>query len=202
MEIMLMTLSFMDQLALVTLMLWPVVPMFWIPVHCFPKIFRRLGLATYLLPLVTWLPTAIVIYNERVFLLSHSIEPGFLVRTIGVLLLVPGVLLQIWTLLLLSGPVIMGMPEVSDKVEGRMMTAGPFSVVRHPTYLSHTMMLLGVFLLTGVMSVGLVALIDFLVIMGIIIPLEERELASRFGAEYEEYRKRTPARFFPWKRRQ
>jgi hypothetical protein len=64
--------SLTDLIALVTLVLWPAVPLFWIPVHCLPRVFRRLGLATYLLPLVTWLPAAIVIYSQRSFLLGHG----------------------------------------------------------------------------------------------------------------------------------
>jgi protein-S-isoprenylcysteine O-methyltransferase Ste14 len=106
------------------------------------------------------------------------------------------VLAPTWTIVLLTGPGIVGMPEVTDKVEGRMTTRGPFSLVRHPTYLSHTMMLLGVFLLTGVAAVGIVALIDVLVIN--IIVTSRMELAARFGAEMK-----IPGgtRFLPWKLR-
>jgi protein-S-isoprenylcysteine O-methyltransferase Ste14 len=60
-------------------------------------------------------------------------------------------------------------------------------------------MLLGVFLLTGVASIGVAAVLDALVVNTIIIPLEERELAARFE-ESEEYRKRVPSRFLPGKR--
>ncbi len=193
--------SYTNLIALITLMLWPAVPLFWIPVHCLPGFFRRLGLATYLLPLVTWLPAAIMIYDQRSFLLGYTVELPLAVKVAGFALLVPGVALQTWTVLLLTGPGIMGMPEVTDKVEGRMVTTGPFSLVRHPTYLSHTMMLLGVLFLTGVMAVGIVAFIDALVINIIVIPLEERELAARFGPKYEEYRKRVPSRVLPWTRR-
>ena len=73
-------------------------------------------------------------------------------------------------------------------------------MVRHPTYLSHTLMLLGVFLVTGVASTGVVTVLDVLVVNTMIIPLEERELAARFGEEYEEYRKRVPSQFLPGKR--
>lgn len=78
------------------------------------------------------------------------------------------------------------------------MTRGPFSVVRHPTYLSHTMMLVGVFLFTEVVATGIAAFLDFIVIISIVIPLEERELLIRLGKEYEEYQQRVRSRFFPW----
>jgi protein-S-isoprenylcysteine O-methyltransferase Ste14 len=57
-------------------------------------------------------------------------------------------------------------------------------------------MVSGVFLLTGVIAVGVVTMFDFLVVNAVIIPLEERELLSRFGEEYVQYKKRVP-RYFP-----
>lgn len=72
-----------------------------------------------------------------------------------------------------------------------------FSVVRHPTYLAHTALFLGVFLFTGVIAVGIITLIDFILISVIITPLEDRELTTRFGREYEEYKKRVRWKFIP-----
>jgi protein-S-isoprenylcysteine O-methyltransferase Ste14 len=94
----------------------------------------------------------------------------------------------------------MGMPEVTTGVPGRLMTRGPFAVLRHPTYLSHTLMLLGVFLWTEVIVLGIVTAIDALVVNIMVIPLEERELLERFGKEYEEYRRKVPSRFLPLRR--
>ncbi|KAB2821320.1 MAG: hypothetical protein F9K51_08560, partial [Candidatus Dadabacteria bacterium] len=62
-----------ELLALVTIILWPVVPMFWIPIHCAPAFFRSLGRLTYLLPLFTWLPVAIFLYSERAALLQAKL---------------------------------------------------------------------------------------------------------------------------------
>ena len=194
-----MSLSLSDLVAIIALALWPAVPLFWVPVHCAPQVFRRLGLFTYVLPFLTWLPAAAFILSRRSFLLQYQFSFPLAVLAAGGLLLVLGMALQIWTLALLTLPGIMGVPEVTE-VKGRLVTGGPFSVVRHPTYLSHTLMLLGVFLLTGVASTGVVTVLDILVVNTMIIPLEERELAARFGEEYEEYRKRVPSRFLPGKR--
>jgi protein-S-isoprenylcysteine O-methyltransferase Ste14 len=196
-----MTQSFNDLIALITLLVSPVVPLFWVPVHCLPHVFRRFGLWTYLLPVLTWLPLDYLIYDQRSFLLRSTVTLHPAVRAAGALLLVSGIALQAWTVLLLTLPGILGMPEVTSR-EGTMVTEGPFSVVRHPTYLSHTQMYLGVFLLTGVVPVGVVAVIDAVVVNAVIIPLEEQELSTRFGASYEEYRKKVPSRFLPvrWKR--
>jgi len=91
------------------------------------------------------------------------------------------------------------LPEVYIRIKGKLVTEGPFSVVRHPTYFAHTMIFSGVFLITEVVAVGIIALIDFFFIHIIIVPLEEKELLNRFGEDYRVYRERTP-RFFPWRR--
>lgn len=192
-----MTNSFQDFIALVTLVIWPAIPLFWVPVHCLPRVFKKLGRLTYALPLITWLPLAVIIVSRRSFLLQYRVEFPIVINVLGFFLLTLGIALQAWTLKLLTPGGIVGLPEVTEGMTGNMVTAGPFSVVRHPTYLSHTMMYLGVFLLTGVTAVGVATVIDALAVNAMVIPLEERELAERFGGEYEEYKKKVPSRFLP-----
>jgi len=194
-----MTQSITDFIAFITLVLWPAVPLFWVPVHCLPNFFKRLDLLTYVLPFVTWLPVAYVVYHYRDFLLDFQINFPFIVEIIGVLILVSGAALQVWTLLLLKVPAIMGVPEVTSRVRSGLVTSGPFSIVRHPTYVSHTLMLTGVFLWTGVIATGFVVLADLLAINIVVIPLEEKELVTRFGKEYERYKEKVRSRFLPWK---
>lgn len=185
-----------DWLAIVTIILWPAIPLFWIPVHCLTKVFRKFGLLTYILPLVTWLPLACLIYLNRLFLLQFKVALPLAVNVVGIILFVSGTLLQIWTGKLLRFLGLIGLPEISNRMQGRLVINGAFSVVRHPTYLSHTMMFLGVFFMTGTTAVGVVTLLDFIVINIFVIPLEEKELEKRFGKEYLEYREKTP-RYFP-----
>lgn len=148
------------------------------------------------MPLFIWLPVVCLTYQHRDFLLHYKINFHVIILTSGVLLLTAGTVMHIWTVKLLGLRGIIGMPEVYEKVPGRFVTTGAFSVVRHPTYLAHTMMLTGVFLATGVISVGIVAGVDFSVVNLIIIPLEEKELSNRFGEEYRDYRDNVP-KFFP-----
>ena len=192
--------SLSNHVALATLLLWPVIPLFWVPVHCGARWFRRIGLFTYMLPFVTWLPLAWHLFTLRGFLLAYQVTLPIAINVFGIVLLVLGTALQLWTYSLLTGPVIAGMPEVTGGGKTTMMTAGPFSVIRHPTYLSHTLMLLGIFLWTGIGSIGIITLADALIVNAIIIPLEERELTERFGGEFEKYRKRVPRRIVPWLR--
>lgn len=186
-----------DIFAIATLMFWPVIPLFWIPVHFATGFFRRLGLLTYLMPAVTWFPLAYLIYINRMSFLNHRIDFPPLLNIGGFLLLIAGTLLQLWTIRLLGGLGIIGVPELSSMINKHMVIRGPFSIVRHPTYLSHTLIFSGVFFITGVMAVGVVTLADFIIVNAVLIPLEEKELANRFGEEYKSYKRKVPARFFP-----
>jgi protein-S-isoprenylcysteine O-methyltransferase Ste14 len=184
-----------DILALITIMLWPVIPLFWIPVHYKPKVFRKIGRLTYVMPLIEWLPLAYLLYTERDLLLSLKIEFLPVLNFAGLALLVMGTLLHIWTGKLLGLFGLVGLPEISSKAKGRLVTEGAFSVVRHPTYLAHALIFSGVFLVTGVAAVGIVTVLDLLIINTLIIPLEERELLGRFGEAYRKYKNSVPKLF-------
>lgn len=189
-----------DLLALLTIIVWPVVPLFWIPVHGFPRLFRRLGILSYIVPFVLWLPVGYLIFHNRVFLLHYRAGFPLWLNVAGFVMLAAGCALQLWTGELLGLWGLMGLPEISKKVKSRLVDEGAFGMVRHPTYLSHTLIFSGVFMATGVLAVGVITLADFIVINTVIVPLEERELADRFDGEYEEYKKKVP-RFFPRLRR-
>ncbi len=186
-----------DLLALITIILWPVVPLFWIPVHGLSKIFKRLGILTYILPLITWMPLAYLIYINRSFLLQFKADFPFILDLAGIILLTVGTLLHFWTGKLLGIRGLMGLPEVSTRIKSKLVSEGPFSLVRHPTYLAHTLMFSGIFFITGVTAVGILTLLDFLIVNFIIIPLEEKELLIRFGNDYKNYKQKVRYRFLP-----
>lgn len=185
-----------DLIALITIILWPVVPLFWIPVHGLSRIFKRLGLLTYIMPLTTWPPLAYLIYTQRDFLLHYKTELPFFINITGIVFLIAGTLLHLWTGKLLGLWGLMGLPEISTKAKSKLVTEGAFSVVRHPTYLAHTLMFLGVFLVTEVIAVGVITLLDSIIINAVIIPLEDKELLNRFGDDYRKYKEEVYG-FFP-----
>ncbi len=187
-----------ESLAIMTLIFWSAIPLFWIPVHLATGFFRKLGLFTYLMPSIIWVPIAYGIYHYRSFLLQFKMQLPAILNITGIPLFLLGTSLHIWTAVLLGGLGIIGVPEVSSKAKSSLVTKGPFSIVRHPTYLAHTLIFLGVFFITEEVSVGIVALLDFIVVNSMIIPLEEKELLSRFGEEYKRYKLTVPARVFPW----
>jgi len=160
-------------------------------------LFRRLGILAYVLPPAVWVPVAFLIYGNSAFLLQPRADLPLALNVSGYPLFVIGIGLHIWTAILLGGLGIIGVPEIFSKVRSDLVKKGPFSVVRHPTYLAHTLIFTGVFFITEALSVGVVAIVDFIVVNAIIIPFEERELLDRLGTEYELYKKQVPARFFP-----
>jgi len=186
----------LDLLAIMTIIFWPVVPLFWIPVHGLSGIFKRIGPLTYLSPLITWLPLAYLIYKQKAFILQFNINLPLLINTAGMILLVLGTFLHLWTGKLLGLWGLIGLPEVYSRIKGKLVAGGPFSVVRHPTYFAHTLIFTGVFLITGAAAVAIITILDFILINLIIIPLEEKELLNRFGEKYRQYRDRVP-RYFP-----
>lgn len=187
----------LDLLAFFTILIWPVVPLFWIPVHGLSRFFKRIGLLTYIMPPLIWIPIAYFVFKHKEALIGFRYELSPVVNITGFALLLAGTFLHLWTGRLLGLWGLMGIPEVSKRLEGRLVTEGPFRVVRHPTYLAHTMLFSGVFLLTEVITVGILTMADFLIVNLIIIPLEEKELSERFGEGYREYCKRVRYRFFP-----
>lgn len=186
-----------ELLAFITIILWPVVPLFWIPVHGLSRFFKRLGIFTYIMPLLTWLPLAYIIYINRQFLFGFTINLPVILNITGIILFIAGTLLHIWTGRLLGLLGLMGLPEISHNQRGQIVAKGPFAIVRHPTYLAHTIMFSGVFLMTDSATVGILTFLDFIIVNAIIIPLEEKELLARFGKKYEEYKKLVSRKFFP-----
>jgi protein-S-isoprenylcysteine O-methyltransferase Ste14 len=122
---------------------------------------------------------------------------------LGVALVAAGVALHVWTAKLLGIKATLGYPELkssADEENRRIITSGPFAVVRHPSYWAHTMIIVGVFLITGIPAVGVIAVVDFLIAYFVTTTLEERELIGSVGEEYREYQKKVP-KFFPKLRR-
>lgn len=178
--------------------MWPVIPMFLIQLHGAPGFWRKIGVWTYTVVFLEWLPIAWGIMFFRDFLLQFEIPFPEAVFFFGVLFVVGGVLLHSWTAKLLGIKATLGFTEIkpNSQVTCKIVVSGPFSVTRHPSYWAHTFILLGTFLISGIISVGVIVIIDLLIAYFITIELEEKELVQRFGDDYKEYKKQVP-KFFP-----
>jgi protein-S-isoprenylcysteine O-methyltransferase Ste14 len=78
-------------------------------------------------------------------------------------------------------------------VDHQLVKSGPYRIVRHPVYSSMLCMLLGTGALVTPLPLLAVALVIFLAGTEIRVRVEERLLASRFGAAFDAYRARVSA---------
>jgi protein-S-isoprenylcysteine O-methyltransferase Ste14 len=188
-----------NDFALMMLMMWPIIPMALIQLHLVPSFWRKIGLWTYLVVLLEWLPVAYIIRSLQDVLLQHEFYVPTPIIVIGVFLVVGGIVLHGWTAKLLGIKATVGYTELKpddDVNNDNLVMSGPFSVVRHPSYGAHSLIFVGTFLMTGVIAVGITALIDFLIAYFVTMDLEEREPMERFGNQYNDYKRKVP-KFFP-----
>ncbi len=75
----------------------------------------------------------------------------------------------------------------------RLVQSGAYRLVRHPIYTSMLCMLVGTGLLVARLVLLAAAIAFFLTGTEIRVRIEDRLLASRFGAEFDDYRRRVHA---------
>jgi protein-S-isoprenylcysteine O-methyltransferase Ste14 len=112
---------------------------------------------------------------------------GDAVRYAGLALLGVGGVLRIWPMFVL-GRLFSGL--VAIQPGHRLVTAGPYRFVRHPSFLGLMLGFLGWALLFR-SGIGLVAVALGIPILHARIEAEEALLASHFGTAYDAYRRRT-----------
>jgi len=139
------------------------------------------------------LPGALVLFNER---MAWPRLQSDLLDAAGTLLIVAGVgvcLYCTWLFWWLARgtPVPIQPPQ-------RLVVTGLFRFSRHPMYVAYVAIGLGVFLVEGHMALLLYPVALFLAAELYLVKLEEPRLVERFGAEYEEYRRRVPRWPRPW----
>jgi protein-S-isoprenylcysteine O-methyltransferase Ste14 len=99
----------------------------------------------------------------------------------------------------LTPAILSGLPQLSQKhYPGVLLREGIYSRIRHPRYVEVTLWVLGYALFANFLASYLVAALTPAVLY-LIVFLEERELAQRFGKEWEEYAREVP-RFVPRRR--
>jgi protein-S-isoprenylcysteine O-methyltransferase Ste14 len=179
---------------------WPIIPIFFIQVHLRPTFWRRLGALTYLVVFLEWMPVIVLVTLFQDFFLMTEFQFGAL-SLLGAILLLLGLGLQIWTFEALGWRGLLVYSELKPQaVSQKLVIQGPFRLVRHPAYLAHTLMFVGIFLATAFLGTGILALLDFVTSYFAITRLEEKELITRFGKEYDDYRASVP-KFLPVSRR-
>jgi protein-S-isoprenylcysteine O-methyltransferase Ste14 len=120
------------------------------------------------------------------------------VAVVGALLALTGALLAAW------GKARLGRlfsPQLGVQQGHRLVTGGPYAVVRHPIYLGIVDFILGSALVFNDLGLLVVALL-FMLYFAAQIRIEERQFALHFGDQWRNYAARTPALLpFRWRRR-
>lgn len=118
----------------------------------------------------------------------------------GGLLALTGALLAAWTRSTLGA---LFSPHLGVQEEHRLITTGPFAIVRHPMYLGIIEYIAGSALFFHDLALLLLAAL-FILFFSVQLRQEERLFRAHFGEEWEAYRARTPAlmpRILPGRRR-
>ncbi len=82
-------------------------------------------------------------------------------------------------------------PNAEVQQGQRLVTTGVYEYIRHPMYASHFLWAFAQPLLLWNWIAGFGLLITFIPLYVVRVPVEEKMLAGRFGAAYEQYMERT-----------
>jgi protein-S-isoprenylcysteine O-methyltransferase Ste14 len=113
---------------------------------------------------------------------------------LGLILFVAGSSLRIWAIYQAGASFL---PHVKVDSKLKLVTAGPYVRVRHPSYLGLLISYLGIAILFNSL-IGAIAL-AVLVAPAIVLRIvkEEQLLANRFGEAWKNYQTQTPVRLIP-----
>jgi protein-S-isoprenylcysteine O-methyltransferase Ste14 len=136
--------------------------------------------------LALWLKSNYQILFEQEFSTSISIFPG-------IALLVIAAVIELVTEQALGIKRILGSSEF-EKSQDKLITSGIYKYARHPRYFEHPLWFVGLGLTFGYTSMLWFALYLF-ISFAITAHFEEQELIKRYGKEYLNYKKKTPAFF-------
>lgn len=113
---------------------------------------------------------------------------------VGLLLLIAGSTLRLWAIQQAGAAFI---PHVKVDSKHKLVTAGPYAYVRHPSYLGTLLSYFGIAVLFGSI-IGVLAL-ALLVTPAMIFRIikEEQLLSQRFGEAWRKYQSQTPWHLIP-----
>jgi protein-S-isoprenylcysteine O-methyltransferase Ste14 len=171
------------------------IPIYWLILHPFNSFWRsRVRAAFWVAGLAAWTAGGILLWIYRPLLLAAA-RPPWIAIAAGVALIGVEVYLFLRVERELGSRRLVGYAELTGR--GEMFTGGLYAHVRHPRYTGMFCAVVGAALLGGTLRLWAILAIWWVLAL-IVIRLEERELAARFGPAYIAYRKRVPA-FLPFR---
>ena len=158
-------------------------------VHIFILRWRILGKASYIL----LYSMGFAIFLGTLALIPYILRlrlnmPGYLI-TVGFIIFAGGVIFLFWSYVTLSLRKLAWVNELetASSQSSEPVTVGPYALCRHPVYSAAITIMVGTFLISGV-----ILLVVPLLAMYPLLVREERELRQRFGESYLRYSQTTP----------
>jgi protein-S-isoprenylcysteine O-methyltransferase Ste14 len=173
------------------------IPIYWLIIHPLSSLWRTRVRAAF------WFaaPTAWIIGGVLLWIFRHSLlaatRPPWLAIAAGFALIGAEAYLFVRVERELGSRRLVGHAELTGT--GEMFSGGLYAHVRHPRYTGMFCAVVGAALIAATPLLWAVLAVWWVFAL-VVIWLEERELAARFGAAYTAYRKRVPA-FLPIGRR-
>ncbi len=169
----------------------------WLVVHPFVSFWRRVGTpGTLTVVFLALFGSMAGLYVVRAPLMGNDLGTNPLLIGLANVLLVAATWVKLKRAKHLTTRILVGVPELrADGKGGTLLTEGPYAVMRHPRYAEIVLGTVGFVLLANWSGPYLVIAGAILGLHGVVL-LEERELAERFGEEYDAYRGRVP-RYIP-----
>jgi protein-S-isoprenylcysteine O-methyltransferase Ste14 len=121
-----------------------------------------------------------------ILLLAGS--PTARTATIGTLMIIAGQVIRIYTVSFLGED-----GASRDGQTERIISHGPFAIIRNPLYAGNMTIIVGVVIYLGSVIFGLLALGYFAFQYHCIVKYEESLLLAKYGDEYQRYMERVPA---------
>ena len=183
-------------IALLLVVILPAGMSMWFVIHPFAEFWRRHapGLA-YAVVIGVASGVALALYQSRQFILTIDFGFSWVLSALGVVILCASIVLERKYREQIRVATLLGLPEVSGARESRLLTEGIYGAIRHPRYVG-LMLEISAFALFANYLAGYVVVLAMVPVVYLTVLLEERELRTRFGVEYNNYASRVP-RFLP-----
>jgi protein-S-isoprenylcysteine O-methyltransferase Ste14 len=154
-------------------------------------------LVIVIVPSIIYFITSLLDIVYRVEIIQNSILKWVII----IILLVPGLIYGIWSVIIQNtigegGPLEIGNIEISPKTKN-LVVSGPYKNTRNPMLFGAFLIYLAfALLINSITSVVLVcAILAFM--LTVVVKMEEKRLLNDFGNQYAEYRNKV-SMFIPW----
>lgn len=178
-----------------SLTMWLTLPpalVYWLVVHPLAGFWRRLGpTATFIAMFLVLAPCGYVCWLFREPVMAERYPPRVSFIVVGLVLYALAIIIEKKCRKHLKLRILVGIPELSDKDPGQLLTDGIYAHTRNPRYLDIMIAMVGWSLILNYQVMYWLALLCIPGFYAVTL-LEERELRERFGAPYEDYLRQVP----------